>query len=238
MTRLVASFLLAMSGIVSSAGAETCVSDTFDRPYPGATEVATRHVDVPSSRFPAIWQEGRIDGFYYRVWSHEDAVLQSDRTAPEWAILVTCKAGETQCRRMVEGTAPAGAVRVADELASCLTNPAFAGRLPEATEDFSAPNVEEATQDDTPEPDETDVPPDDPASCGLADLPEGPPGLTLQRLLVKAGADPGPLDGIAGRKTYRALAEVLGETLAPQLREAEAIEALDKALCDDPETSR
>lgn len=68
------------------------------------------------------------------------------------------------------------------------------------------------------------------ALCGLATLPDGPPGLTLQRLVVAAGEDPGPLDGLVGRRTRAALARILspGEAYLPV---AEAIRTLDVYLC-------
>jgi len=130
MRRFTACFLLAVGGLATTASAATCVSNTFDRPFPGATEVETRHADVPSSRFPGLWQQGHIDGFVYRIWSNEDAVLQSGGAAPTWTILVTCGGSETECRQTVDGAPPAAALTVADELALCLSDPDYAGRPP------------------------------------------------------------------------------------------------------------
>lgn len=74
------------------------------------------------------------------------------------------------------------------------------------------------------------APAEDTALCGLAAIPEGPPGITLQRLLVEAGENPGPLDGIPGRRTRTALQNLFGAQSA-NMDTAEAITALDTLLC-------
>ncbi|WP_417272647.1 hypothetical protein [Celeribacter halophilus] len=104
-----------------------------------------------------------------------------------------------------------------------------------------APLSEDSTTPDTvaPEPSPqiieetapvTPVPVKDTAPCGLAAIPEGPPGITLQRLLVEAGENPGPLDGIPGRRTRTALQNLFGAQ-SVNMDTAEAITALDNLLC-------
>lgn len=235
MKTLVGCALAALLGTATVGRSETCVSDTFDRPYPGAFGVETRLADVPSPRFPGLWQEGRIDGYFYRIWSNDEAVLQPDATAPAWTISVTCDGADMPCRQSITGSPPDGAMRIADDLASCLSDPDFTGRAPDQPARNTSPQPDQAQGDGTVVAGSTDgTPPPqaNPAACGLAKLPDGATGLTLQWLLVEAGADPGPLDGVPGRRTYRALVAVLGEPAA-QLGEAEAISALDAALCKE-----
>lgn len=79
-----------------------------------------------------------------------------------------------------------------------------------------------------------DVPKPPKAPCGLQTIPAGPEGKTLQNLLVAAGQDPGPVDGILGAKTFGALVAVLGPD-ARALAIADAIAAMDAHLCTPPE---
>jgi hypothetical protein len=69
-----------------------------------------------------------------------------------------------------------------------------------------------------------------PRTCGLQAVPDGPPVLTLQRLLWLAGQNPGPPDGIMGRQTRRALVALLGPG-AEDLPTDEAIRQVDLELC-------
>lgn len=223
--------VVASLGLATAAHAETCVSATLDRPFPGASEVETRYADIPSPRFPGIWQEGRINGYFYRIWSNEEAVLQPGPRDPAWTISVICDTPDAPCREDREGTPPPEASDIAKALALCLTDLGFAGDTgASAPEPTPAPTAEAPAT-------ETGEPPNqapDPGPCGLAKVENGPSGLTLQRLLVEAGADPGPLDGLPGELTRRALVEVIGAS-AEGLTEAEAITALDRALCGSPE---
>lgn len=69
-----------------------------------------------------------------------------------------------------------------------------------------------------------------PQTCGLQTLAEGSPVLTLQRLLWIADQDPGPRDGIMGRRTLAALVAYLGPEAA-DLSVEEAIRQVDLELC-------
>ncbi len=251
--RFVACSLVAMLGFATAAVAETCVSETFSRPFPGATGSQTRHADVPSPRFPGIWQEGWIDGFFYRIWSNEEAVLQPEASRPAWTISVVCDGGGKACRKAIDGTPPVPALEIADDLGRCLSDAGYAGRRAENAEatalaeggvtsgEAAGPEGTDGTltvagqgADKSATAGETDGSTTETAACGLATLPDGPNGLTLQRLLLEAGANPGPLDGFVGARTRRALEQVLGASAA-NLAEPDAISALDNALCGDPE---
>lgn len=242
----------------SGAGAETCVGAHFGTPFPGATDVDVRRVDVPSSTFPGIWQEGRINGYFFQIWANGEALLQPSETAPDWNASVICQGDD--CQRGVTGTPPADALEVLQELETCLNDATYAGRpaavdpapddpspeTPISSDETDPDNdlgdvgaLDPAVEPNSPTADETNsVPPaaldPDPAPCGLANIPDGPPGLTLQRLLVEAGADPGNLDGLPGPRTYRALFDVLGAEAERTTIEA-AIERLNTVVCTPTE---
>lgn len=190
---------------VSSAVAEPCVSATFDVPLPGAIDVVTRHADVPSPQFPGLWQEGRLEGYFYTLYANGEAVLKSRRNAPAWEFKVVCDAEQVDCSISVNGLPPDDAKPLADVLALCLQ-----GR----------PLIAEEPQQAEPE-----------APCGLATVEDGPEGMVLQRLLVAAGADPGPVDGFVGNGTRKAIAEILGES-SRGLAIDDAIVALDLLMCE------
>ncbi|WP_299031624.1 peptidoglycan-binding domain-containing protein [uncultured Sulfitobacter sp.] len=192
-----------MSG-VGSAGAEPCVLATFDKPLEWATSVVTRHADVPSPQFPGLWQEGVLDGYFYTVFANGEGTVASAQSRPDWKIRISCPAEEASCGFAAEGTPPETANRVADVVAQCLKGEAA--------------------------PEDQAVPPEPAAPCGLATLEGGSNGKLLQRLLIIAGADPGPVDGFVGNDTRKALSEVLG-TSAATLETTQALAALDAFLC-------
>lgn len=192
---------------VGSAVAEPCVSATFDTPLTGAVDVVTRYADVPSPQFPGLWQEGMLEGYFYTLYANGEGLLQSSRNAPSWEVKVTCTAEAGECSIKADGTPPENAQRLADVIAQCLQ-----GR---PTTEVAAP---------APEPEEK-------APCGVATVEAGPEGMVLQRLLVAAGTDPGPVDGFVGNGTRTALAEVLGAS-SRGLAIPDAIAALDKFMCE------
>jgi len=198
------------------AAAEPCVGPAFDRPFPGATEVVSRYADVPSANFPGLWQEGRINGLAYALYANGEALLQDSATNPAWSISVTCQDGAERCAQVTTGQPPAAAGGVAAALAECLTGPVLTG-----------PDAPAA-----PQPPAAPPPPAPVAAqpCGLAKLPPDAPVITLQRLLVEAGADPGPINGRPGKQTGKALLQVLGRA-ARTLTVEQAIAALDAQLC-------
>lgn len=187
------------------ASAEPCVSTTFDTPVPGAVNVVTRQVDVPSPQFPGLWQEGYLDGYFYTLYANGEGALRSSRSAPEWEVKIICSSQSEGCELSADGAPSDDAQRVALILQQCL----LGEKAPPETQ-----------------PEEVPATP-----CGVAAVPEGTPVAVLQSLLVAAGADPGPVDGFIGGKTLNALAEVLGPS-ANGLSVPDAVTAMDQLLCD------
>lgn len=191
---------------------------------PGATNVVTRQVDVPSPQFPGLWQEGVIAGYFYMLFANGEGVLQSARDAPDWAITFTCDEATKTCETVQErNEAPADAAAIKERLERCFIAPETAG---EPIASAAPPQILEALAPDTL-PVKTEAPP---SPCGLGAVPEGPQGKTLQRLVVLGGADPGPIDGFLGKRTQAAIVELLGQK-AQTMPIPEAIIALDQLLC-------
>ena len=69
-----------------------------------------------------------------------------------------------------------------------------------------------------------------PANCKPVARPDANPVITLQRLLVSAGADPGPIDGAYGPTTEEAVLQVLGFA-GRGLDVPTAISAIEGFLC-------
>ena len=162
-----------------------------------------------------------IDGAFYTIFANGEALVQSNRSAPDWAITVTCDAASATCTRSQEGAVPQEAQQTALLLEQCLLRPEIAdigGQDIPSPEMTAAPAATPTTQAAPPE------------TCGLAALPQGEPGITLQRLLARAGADPGPIDGFPGKRTQAAVVQILGPSGAT-MPLTETIAALDHVLC-------
>lgn len=166
----------------------------------------------------------------------EDAAAAPEATAPTpqppgWALAAPSEGGQPR-RQAAQENIPAPLPPLVPQAAP---PPAQTGAVPASNPAPSDPVPEDPVPTDPPvevsseqAAQETATPP---APCGLATLPEGErPVLTLQRLLLLAAANPGPLDGIPGRRTRRALVQVLG-TEATNLPVGDAIAALDEKLC-------
>ena len=185
--------------------AEPCVSATFDKPLEGASSVITRQVDVPSPQFPGLWQEGILNGYFYAIYANGEAEVKAARSAQDWTLKVSCQSAEDGCERSQTGTPPEDAIATLEVLQQCLGGAVVPAPAP--------------------------APEEPPAPCGLQTVPQGSAVEVLQNLLVAAGTDPGPVDGIIGSKTLDALAEVLGAS-SRSLEVREAVTALDGFLCD------
>lgn len=197
---------------IGSAAAEPCVSATFDTPLEGAVDVVTRHVDIPSARFPNLWQEGTFSGYFYAVYAGGEGVVKSSANAREWKIDITCQPDQPDCAFAAEGAPPQDATAVASVIAACLM-----GTWPPEPVEVEAEAPQPQAKPSVP--------------CGLATLSDESEGRLLQQLLIIAGADPGPVDGLVGNNTRTALREVLGPSSA-KLDIGDAILALDKLLCE------
>lgn len=208
---------------------------------PGATNVVTRRVDVPSPQFPGLWQEGVIGGYYYKLFANGEGVLQAAPDTPDWAINIICDEVANTCEKVPEGTpAPPEALAIVDRLERCFVAPETAQEIPPPPvvappEPLAVglPTAAEPALEPTPPVVEA-IPAPEPAPplvpCGLNAIPAGAEGITLQRLLVLGGANPGPIDGFPGKRTRTAIIELLGETGADMPVPA-AIVALDQLLC-------
>ncbi|MHA6327059.1 hypothetical protein [Roseivivax sp. CAU 1753] len=194
----------------------------------------TRYADVPSPRFPGLWQEGRINGDRYFLYANGEATLENGGAEPDWSITVLCDLEARTCTETAEGSPPEAAFLVANLMGQCFVAP---DNL--KTPAITAPGpalVAPATEgwDVTPKPGEPVAETTDPeptsAACGLAAVPDEDPGTTLQLLLVEADVDPGPIDGLPGRNTRQALVQVLGES-AEDLELEAAVAALNAFLC-------
>jgi hypothetical protein len=184
-----------------------------------------------------MWQEGIVDGFFYQIYANGEASLAASRSNSEWTITVTC--ANDGCEKMTNGAPTDRASRIASLLEQCLLQ----SELPvvsvepqlEAPVETQAADVPQAPlEQPVLETKVVEVPaavveqPVEP--CGLAAVPEGGAGITLQRLLVLAGADPGAIDGFPGQLTRQAMTEALGAPSAG-LETQDAIAALDRLLC-------
>ncbi len=278
--------LLALPG-AARAQAEPCVGASFDRPLPGASSVERRFADVPTARYPGIWQEGRVSGYFYQLSSDISGLLAPGRAAPEWRVTILCDVAAGRCERQEHGPVPEAARPVAEALGGCLLGapvaavyfdsgaataaerqglPPDAGLTGEGRAIDPAAGLATAAgrvgarrspAEDAARPADAgegadrpaafragegragpDLPPGafnptlrPPETCGLDAITEdGPPVLTLQRLLASGGWNPGPMDGLMGARTRAALVEALGPG-AGDLDTDAALDALDAALC-------
>lgn len=103
-----------------TALAEPCVGGGFDTPLPGAQQVERDYADVPSARYPGVWQQGRIAGFAYRLFPDLTANLADSRDAPQWQIDVLCDPEADSCALETKGTPDPTASDVATALGRCL----------------------------------------------------------------------------------------------------------------------
>lgn len=123
--RLTPQALVLLSGplLAGQAAAEACVGAAFERPFPGATGVETRHADVPSPRFPGLWQQGRINGDRFILYANGEATLIDGASEPAWTISVQCDLDAGTCTESAEGSPPEAAMQVARQLGRCFVAP-------------------------------------------------------------------------------------------------------------------
>ncbi|PJE28260.1 hypothetical protein PSM7751_02199 [Pseudooceanicola marinus] len=114
------STLVALSLLPTTGMAQPCVGPAFDQPLPGAENVQRRYADVPSARYPGIWQEGRVAGFTYRLFMDLTAEVNDGSTNPAWQVYLTCDPASGLCDESFDGLAPIAASRTAQVLGRCL----------------------------------------------------------------------------------------------------------------------
>ncbi|WP_431366244.1 peptidoglycan-binding domain-containing protein [Planktotalea sp.] len=199
--------------------AEPCVGVAYNNPLPGATGVELRVSDVPAARFPSFWQTGNFRGFAYKLFSNGDALVTSDIKRPDWKIELDCTSKEAECSYSSIGDVPADASDAAHKIGQCLLG----------IEDAPVPETAAI-----PEPEAVNARVEgadvNPGECAASAVPEGDTIITLQRLLLVAGADPGPVDGLIGPSTLNALQSVLGGSTSGRDLDA-ALEDLRIFLC-------
>lgn len=194
---------LALVVWATQGSAEPCVSATFDVPVPGATDVILHVTDLPSAKFPAFWQEGRLDGYPYRIFANATGLVRSDGQGQPWAIELQCDAASETCKFTPSGTPPDAATRVAERLGQCLV-PAISVPEPtvaaeqgmEPTEGLAQAAADPVFENES----EAEARP-----CGLAVVDEETEIAAMQRLLILLGEDPGPVDGFLGPKSFAAM---------------------------------
>lgn len=96
-----------------------CVGADLATPLPKATEVAQTTMDIPTARFPGIWQQGQLDGFAYRIFPDLTAVVFDERANTGWRIDLLCTAS-ARCVQKVVGSAPEAASAAAKAIGECL----------------------------------------------------------------------------------------------------------------------
>jgi hypothetical protein len=208
-----------LCGFGSAGVAAPCVSETFDVPLPGATNVVSHVTDVPSVQFPGFWQEGQIEGFAYQIFSNAEGVLQSAGGTQDWSITIACDRAAQTCDLTADGAPSDAALWVADTLGQCLM------RADVVATDFTRPVEPEIVEPAPVIVTEAELPP-----CGAATVREATEVATMQRLLKRAGANPGPVDGLLGPRTFRAMAQFV-DSPKWDTPIADVIAVLDAQLC-------
>lgn len=231
----------ALSWPLPSLAEPPCVGDLVNTPFPGAVDVVRRSVDVASARVAGLWQEGRIEGFAYQVFSNRTGMIADDLVRPNWRIEVFCDAPDSTCRQDAMGSPPDEATAVAESLALCMIGePLEASDLivPElaleaiAPSSIGEPEAAEAPEEALPDIAATIVQTMLP-SCGTP-IPtdENEQVLQLQTILQQIGFDPGPVDGLLGPLTIAAVIEAIGSE-ATGLSTHASLTAVREAHCEN-----
>ena len=204
MMRFILSLIVMMGG-VNAAFAQPCVGPTFDAPLPDATDVRSHIADVRSALFPAFWQEGVIETYRYKIFSDRSGGLTAAGQDRTWDIGFTCSGADQACVIITAGTPPPDARAVVDRLTACVRGV----DLPVKTVVAQAPLR---------------------PLCRPVILDADNDIVAVQRMIVLAGADPGPVDGAWGPRTIAALRIVLDLPTA-QIDIADAKAALRARSC-------
>jgi hypothetical protein len=191
--------------IAAPAWADPCVSSTFDRPFPDATDVEAFITDVPSAQFPAFWQRGFIDGYRYNMFSNGDGEIKASDPNENWTVEIACETRDQSCEMASDGDAPTEVLQIADTIGQCLLGieiikPVVAPSVPEEQ------IVEAPLTDIVPPSRANEVQQNDTTTlCGVAAVNEPTDVATMQRLLILLDEDPGPVDGFLGPASFKAM---------------------------------
>lgn len=209
--------------IAAPAWAEPCVSATFDRPFPGATNVDSFIADVPSAQFPAFWQTGSIDGYRYRLFSNGEGEIKASDPNQNWTVEIACETAGRSCDVTMNGNAPTEVQQIADTIGQCLLGVEIGQALAVPKDPIADTTVTPLANAGAPQNTET--------ACGIAIVDEPNDVATVQRLLILLGEDPGPVDGFLGPATFKAM-DVYIENSNWDTSISDAISVLDAQHCE------
>ncbi|WP_242650963.1 peptidoglycan-binding domain-containing protein [Yoonia tamlensis] len=175
------------------------MSATFDRSFPHATGVESFIADVPSAQFPAFWQTGLIDGYQYRLFSNGEGEIKASDPNQDWVVEIACETAGQSCDITVDGDAPTEALQIADTITQCLLSSEIT--LARTTPENPIVDTTVTSQENVvaPQNSETEI------ACGVATVNEANDVATMQRLLILLGEDPGPVDGVLGPASFKAM---------------------------------
>ncbi|WP_342069015.1 peptidoglycan-binding domain-containing protein [Yoonia algicola] len=212
----------------SSLVAAPCVSNTFDRPLPGATSVVSHVSDVPSAQFPAFWQDGVVNGYAYTIFASAEGTLRPTDAFQDWEIKITCDVSAQTCEMSRVGIPPEDAEIVSRSIGQCLLGAEVEAVAPvpvaaavPATDPINAAVAPETvgTSAKTAK-----------VVCRAASVEETDDVAALQRLLVIAGENPGQVDGVLGPKSISAI-EAFSPGSSANRTVPELISLLETYLC-------
>ncbi|SPF81839.1 peptidoglycan-binding domain-containing protein [Pseudoprimorskyibacter insulae] len=173
MKRAAAFLSCAFAGLVGPAWATPCVTESFDEPLPGSQGMAYNQADVPTALFPAFWQTGWVNGFYYELYPNGYALLASGQSQAAWKIEVICNFEDRVCSTTEDGFLPKDAPDTAAMLGACLLGDKIAEAAPAKPvyKPFSMPvNLDPSRSFDREDP-----PPTAAEAASAEDATEGDP---------------------------------------------------------------
>lgn len=109
--------------LVLTAGAvlaDPCVGVGLDVPLSNASNVKVMYADVPSARFPRMWQQGEVAGFRYRIYANFTADLVSLDATSSWKIDVSCDVEALRCQTVASANVPSDAAAWGARLGQCI----------------------------------------------------------------------------------------------------------------------
>ncbi|KQI70976.1 hypothetical protein AN191_14795 [Loktanella sp. 5RATIMAR09] len=213
----------------SSLAAAPCVSGTFERPLPGATNVESHVSDVPSAQFPAFWQDGVVNGYAYTIFASAEGTLRPTDAFQDWELTITCDVSAQACEMSRVGVPPEGAEIVARSIGQCLLGAEVETVAPVPVAATAVPATEPVNTAIALEPigtSETTAK----VLCRAASVAETDDVAALQRLLVIAGENPGQVDGVLGPKSLAAI-EAFSPGSSASRTVPELIALLETYLC-------
>lgn len=213
----------------SSLRAAPCVSDTFDRPLPGAMSVVSHVSDVPSAQFPAFWQDGVVNGYAYTIFASAEGTLRPTDAFQDWEMTLTCDASAQTCEMSRVGIPPEDAEIVARSIGQCLLGAEVETAAPVPVAALAVPAADPVNAAVAPDPIGTGATTAK-VVCRAASVVETNDVAALQRLLLIAGENPGQVDGVLGPKSLAAI-EAFSPGASANRTVPEVIALLETYLC-------